>query len=143
MSKGFLIKKFTSPFNLIVLNNTKKFSNLFHVQTSLKKTIFPVKNTLVDIYFLSGIHFSLPLNTAVHWMGNTLTILCSQMLRTRRFSTSFYIFCKLSKITLEFISELINMNYSFNIPFKFSLKITRELFLNSMMVYSVKTFTQT
>ena len=67
----------------------------------------------------------------------------SQMLRTRRFSISFYIFCKFSKITLEFISELINMKYSFNIPFKFSLKITRELLLNSLILYSVENFTHT
>ena len=76
-------------------------------------------------------------------MGNTLTILCPQMLRTRRFSTSFYIFCKRSKITLEFISEPINMNYFFNITFEFSLKTTSELLLNSMMVYSVENFTHT
>ena len=66
------------------------------------------------------------------------------MLRTRRFSTPFYIFCKLSKITLEFISELIIINYSFNIALKFSLKTTRELLLNSMMVYnSVENFNHT
>ena len=35
------------------------------------------------------------------------------------------------------------MNSSFNIPFKFSLKTTRELLLNSMMVYTIETFTHT
>ena len=65
----------------------------------------------------------------------------SQMLRIRRFSTPFYIFCKFSKTTLEFISELINMKYSFNIPFKFSLKITRELLLSSLILYSLENLT--
>ena len=37
-SKNSLIKKFTSPFVLIVLNNTKNLSNLLHDQTSLKDT---------------------------------------------------------------------------------------------------------
>ena len=50
-----LIKKFTSPFDIIVLNNTKSLSNSFHGQTSLKDTIFSVKKALMDIYFLSGI----------------------------------------------------------------------------------------
>ena len=50
-----LIKKFTSPFDLIVLNNTKNLSNSFHGQTSLKDTIFSVKKALMNIYFLSGI----------------------------------------------------------------------------------------
>ena len=35
------------------------------------------------------------------------------------------------------------MNYSFNIHFKFSLKTTRELLLNSMMVHSVENVTHT
>ena len=39
-SKNSLIGKFASPFNLIVLNNTKNLSNSFHGQTSLKNTIF-------------------------------------------------------------------------------------------------------
>ena len=34
----------------------------------------------------------------------------------------FIFYCKLSKVTLDYISELININYSFNLSFKFSLK---------------------
>ena len=33
----------------------------------------------------------------------------------------FILYCKLSKITLDFISELINLKYSFNMPFKLTL----------------------
>ena len=48
----------------------------------------------------------------------------------------FIFYCKLSKNTLDFMRELINLNYSFNIPFKINLiKLTWwELLLNSMMV---------
>ena len=34
------------------------------------------------------------------------------------YSPNFRFYCKLSKITLDFISELINLKYVFNIPFK-------------------------
>ena len=34
----------------------------------------------------------------------------------------FIFYCKLSKATVDFMSELIHLNYSFNIPFKISLK---------------------
>ena len=34
----------------------------------------------------------------------------------------YFTYCKLSKITLDFISELINLKYTFNIPFKITLK---------------------
>ena len=56
--------------------------------------------------------------------------------REQEESQSYFISCKLSKITLDVISEQINLNYSFNIPFKISLKTTRKILLNFMMVYS-------
>ena len=77
----------------------------------------------------------------MHRMGNTPTIV-SNVENKKIFNPILY-FCKLFKITLEFISELINMNYSFNIPIKFSLKTTKEFLLNSMMVYFVENFTDT
>ena len=51
-SKNSLMKKYTSAFNLIVLNTTK-FPNSFHGQTSLKDNIFSVMISEVKI-FLSG-----------------------------------------------------------------------------------------
>ena len=57
-------KKFTSSFNLLILNTTN-LSNSFHGTTSLKDTIFPVlksgvkllliglRNAQMDIYFLT------------------------------------------------------------------------------------------
>ena len=62
--KDFLIKKFTSHFNLMLLNTTN-LSNSFHGQSSSKNTIFPVlkswtklvlnglRNTIMGIYFLT------------------------------------------------------------------------------------------
>ena len=47
---------FTLQSNIIVLNNTTNLSNSFHDQTSLKDTIFPVKKSLMDIYFLPRIN---------------------------------------------------------------------------------------
>ena len=59
-----LIKKFTSPFNLIVLTTTN-LSNSFHGQTSVRQTIFSVlipgvkllliglRNALMDSYIFS------------------------------------------------------------------------------------------
>ena len=37
-------------------------------------------------------------------------------------STYFIFYCKPSKIILDFISELINLKYAFNIPFKITQK---------------------
>ena len=56
--------------------------------------------------------------------------------REQKESPSYFISCKLSKITLDVISEQVNLNYSFNIPFKISLKTTRDILPNFMMVDS-------
>ena len=60
--KDFLIKKFTSHFNLMVLNTTN-LSNPLHGQSSLKNTIFPVLQSWTKLVLNSlrnavmGIHF--------------------------------------------------------------------------------------
>ena len=95
-----------------------------------------MKKTLIDIYVLSGIHFSLPLNPAIHRMENAPKILCRRCREQEDSQPHFISFCKLSKITLDFISKLVNLNYTFSIPFKISLKTTWELLLNFIMVYS-------
>ena len=71
-------------------------------------------------------------------MGTATKILCLRCREQEQSQPHFISFCKLSKITLDFISELINLNYSFNIPFKISLKTVGELLRNTMMVYSQK-----
>ena len=55
-------------------------------------------------------------------MGNAPKILCPKC-KDQGESQPYFIFhCKLSKITLNFISELINLKYVFNIPFKIIVK---------------------
>ena len=132
-SKNYLIKKFTSPFNLIVLNTTN-LSDSFHGQTSLRNIIFSVlisavkilliglRNAMTDSYIFSIlyklIHFSLPLNAAMHRKGNAPNILCPRCKEQNESQPYFIFYCKHSRITPDFISELINLKYAFNIPFK-------------------------
>ena len=49
-------------------------------------------------------------------------IFCPRCREEDESHTHFIFYCKLSKVTLAYTSELINLNYYFNIPFKFSLK---------------------
>ena len=69
------------------------------------------------------IHFSRPLNPEIHRMANTPNVLCPPRCKEQKESQPYFIFYrKLSKITLDFISELINLKYDFNTPFKITLK---------------------
>ena len=68
------------------------------------------------------IHFSLPLNSAIHRRGNTPNILCLRCKEQKQSQPYFIFYCEISKIVLDFISELINLKYAFNIPFKITLK---------------------
>ena len=69
-------------------------------------------------------------------MGNAPKVLCPRCRGQEESQPHFIFYFKLSKVTLEFINELINLNYSFNIFFKINLRTTRELLLNFMMMYS-------
>ena len=98
--KNSLIRKFTSPFNLIILNNTNNISNSFHRQTSLKNIIFSVKKALIEIYIFCLVYTysffsSLKPWQCTEWVTHQQL---SQMLRTRRFSTPFYIFASSLKL---------------------------------------------
>ena len=68
------------------------------------------------------IHFHLLLKPAIQRMGNTPNILHPRHMEQGEPHPHFIFYCKLSKLTLDYISELIKLNYSFNLPFKFSLK---------------------
>ena len=68
------------------------------------------------------IHFFLPLNPAIHRMGNTPNILCTRRKEQKESRPFFIFYYKLSKIILDFIGELSNLKYAFNIPFKITLK---------------------
>ena len=73
------INKFTSPFNLIVLNNITNLSNSFHWLNFLEGRHI-LRQESFDGYIFSVwyklIQFSLPLNPAIHRMGNAAKILC-------------------------------------------------------------------
>ena len=81
----------------------------------MDRYIFPILYKLI--------HFSLPLNPAIDRMGNTPNILCPRCKEQKESLPYFVFYCKLSKITLDFIIELINLKYAFNIPFKIAVKI--------------------
>ena len=68
------------------------------------------------------IHFSPLLNPSIQRMCNTLNILCSRCREQDKSHPHFIFYFKLSIVTPDYISELINLNCSFNISFKFSLK---------------------
>ena len=68
------------------------------------------------------IRFSLFRNPTIQRMGNTRNILHPRCMEQDETHLHFMFYCKLSKITPHYISELINLNYSFNLPFKFSVK---------------------
>ena len=55
-------------------------------------------------------------------MGNTPNVLCPRCKEQKESQPYFMFYYKLSKITLDFISEIINPKYAFNIPFKTTLK---------------------
>ena len=65
-----------------------------------------LSNAMMVINFLSGINlFSfLPLNPAIYRIGNAPNILCP---RCKEVSPHYIANCKLSKVILDFISELI------------------------------------
>ena len=76
----------------------------------------------IYIYIYIQDNFSTPLNLAIQRICSTLNILCSKCREEDESHPHFIFYCKLSKVTPDYISELINLNYSFNIRFKFSLK---------------------
>ena len=56
-------------------------------------------------------------------MDNAPNILCSRCKEQEESQHYFTFYCKLSKITLDLISELISLKYAFNIPFKITVQI--------------------
>ena len=55
-------------------------------------------------------------------MGNVSNVLCPRCKEQIESQPYFIFYCKFSKITLDFTSELNNLKYVFNIPFKITLK---------------------
>ena len=104
----------------------------------MKNTIFSVaisrvrllriglRDALMDSYIFSilykFVHFSLPLNPTIQRMGNARNILCLRCKKQKESQLYFISYCKLSRITLDFISELTNLKYVFNVTSKIILK---------------------
>ena len=100
----------------------------------------------IYIYIPSGIkliHFSLLLNPAIQRMGKTPNILHPRRMDQDESLPHFIFCCKLSKVTLDYISELINLNYSFNLPFKFSLKTIKMGSFSILWRWTFKNSTHT
>ena len=55
-------------------------------------------------------------------MDNASNILCPKFREQKESQPYFIFYFKLSKITLDFSSQLINLKYAFNITFKITLK---------------------
>ena len=68
------------------------------------------------------INFSLPLSPVIHRMANTSNIMRPRCKEQKDSQPCFIFYYKLPKITLDYVSELINLKYAFNIPFKIFLQ---------------------
>ena len=135
--------------------NTTNLSNSFYGKTSLKDTVFSVliygvkhfliglRNALMDSCLFSIrnklIHFSLPLNPVIHWMGIAPKILCPRRREQEESQPYFVFYCKLFKITLRHqwtnqskIRFKISLSKLLSKPSKWELLLA----FNSMMVHS-------
>ena len=102
-------------------------NTIFSVLISgVKLLVTGLRNALMDSYIFSIlyklIHFSLPFNPAIHRMGNGPNIQCPRCIEQKESQPYFIFYCKLFKITLDIIIELINLKYVFDIFFKITLK---------------------
>ena len=95
----------------------------------------------MDINFLSGIILSiyLSLNPVIHRMGNAANNLCPRYKEREDSHSHFTFYCKLSKTTLDFISELISItSLLLFLPKSVSKPSNQQFLLISVMVYSQK-----
>ena len=76
----------------------------------------------------------------IHRMGNAPNILYPIYKEQEESNSYFVLCCELFKTSLG-LSELINLNYSFNIPFKINLKNPLGAFFSISRWYTVKNST--
>ena len=92
----------------------------------LKLLLIVLSIALMDSYIFPILHkliyFSLPLKLVINRMDNTPNSLCPRCKEQKESERHFIFYFRLSKISLNFISELINLKYAFNTPFKLILK---------------------
>ena len=77
---------------------------------------------LYFLHLVQLIHFPLPLNLALHRMGNNPNSLCPRCKEQEESHSHFVFHCRLSKTTLDFINKLINLNCTFRTFFRISIK---------------------
>ena len=113
LTRQSISTKYNKPFKFILL---PKFLEGLHILSPeiWSKTFTDLFEKCSDEYIFS--------NPAIHRMGNPPNILCPKCKEQEESHPHVIYYCKLSKTILGFISELIHLNYSFNIPFKISLK---------------------
>ena len=92
------------------------------VTHALGHRVYMIEYMYIYSIWYKRIHFSLLLNPPIQRMGNTPNILHPRCMEQDESHPHFIFYCKLSKVTEDCISELIKLNYSFDLPFKFSLK---------------------
>ena len=103
-------------FSLDIWSNT--FSDWLEMPWWIAIAIF----WIVFSIWYKLIYFSLTLNHAIHRMGNTLNFLIPDVKNKKSFNSVLYFIASFPKLFWDFISELINLKYTFNIPFKVTLK---------------------
>ena len=118
--------KYNKPFGSISWPNLLEGHHI-HSSEIWGKTFTGWFKKCSDGYLFSiwnkRIHFSLPLNSEIHKMGSEPNILCYWCEEREEFHTHFLFYCKLSKTSLDFISEVTNLIYiTLIIPFKISPK---------------------
>ena len=92
----------------------KTFSHWLEMLCWIESYIFSIWYKLI--------YFSLPLNPAIHRMTNAQNILCTRCKEQEESQPHFIFYSSFPKLLWDFISELINLKYAFNISFKITLK---------------------
>ena len=126
MSLFNLSAKYSKPFRFISWPNFHEEYHILSLISGVKLLLIGLRNALIDSYIFSILYklilFPLTLQFT-EWV--THLIFCVPDVKNKKSLNCqpyFMFYCKLSKINLDFISELINLKYAFNIPFKVTLK---------------------
>ena len=90
--------------------------------SGLKPLLIGLRNALIDSFY----QFFSSVKPCNHRMSNAPNILCPRCKEQKESQPYFIFYCKLSKIILDFISELINLKYAFHIVFKITLKTNKK-----------------
>lgn len=96
-----------------------RYSQTWYFGTKILLICLP--NAPVDIFFSIWCKFILPLSPAIHRIANAPIILRSRWKEDQSHPNCIF-YWKLSKVTLDYILKIINLNYTFIAHFKVSVK---------------------